>query len=200
MGTGLSPSTSAVLTKTRSLCLLHALHQSRLWMTSPLWHLASKLLCILVVKSRSSRTKTTSKLFWTRQTILERRESCPRPPNRWKSWRLKTIQPTKILMETLRMVLPMTVMTKKKSGKDDESSEDEGDVLENEYIQELELAEEEEVEKKDQVVEEVEGNGQVNEEPPAKKSKVKKVTKAVAAKKSNKPTKKPTGKKAVKPN
>merc|ERR1712191_38703 len=88
--------------------------------------------------------------------------------------------------------------TKKKSGKDDESSEDEGDGLENEYIQELELAEEEEVEKKDQVVEEVEGNGQVNEEPPAKKAK--KVTKAVAAKKSNEPTKKPTGKKAVKPN
>lgn len=83
----------------------------------------------------------------------------------------------------------------KKKAKADESSEDEGDVLEDEYIKELEL------------LEEGEGEGEKekeqDEEPPAKIKKVnnkqaqsKKVNKQTQAKKS----KKPAAKKAVKPN
>merc|ERR1712071_96372 len=83
--------------------------------------------------------------------------------------------------------------TKKKKGKDADSSEDEGDALEDEYMKELEMMEGEvepaKAEGEAEAEPEVDENEDEEEAPPAKRSKVQKVNKKPAGKKSKKAVK-----------
>merc|ERR1712071_22014 len=87
--------------------------------------------------------------------------------------------------------------TKKKKGKDADSSEDEGDALEDEYMKELEMMEGEvepakaegEAEPEVDENEDEEEKEEEEEAPPAKRSKVQKVNKKPAGKKSKKAVK-----------
>merc|ERR1712071_292837 len=83
--------------------------------------------------------------------------------------------------------------TKKKKGKDADSSEDEGDALEDEYMKELEMmeggVEPAKAEGEAEAEPEVDENEEEEEAPPAKRSKVQKVNKKPAGKKSKKAVK-----------